>query len=49
MLAVTVETIRHLREQTGAGIMDCKQALEENGGDLAKEGSLNARHHHSPW
>lgn len=35
-MAVTVETIRHLREQTGAGIMDCKQALEENGGDLAK-------------
>lgn len=35
-MAVTVETIRHLRELTGAGIMDCKQALEENGGDLVK-------------
>ncbi|MBU6141892.1 translation elongation factor Ts [Patescibacteria group bacterium] len=25
-----------LREETGAGIMDCKRALEEAGGDLAK-------------
>ncbi len=35
-MAVTVETIRTLREQTGAGIMDCKQALEASGGDLSK-------------
>ncbi len=35
-MAVTVETIRHLREQTGAGIMDCKQALVESEGDLSK-------------
>lgn len=35
-MAVTVEQIRVLREQTGAGIMECKQALESNDGDMAK-------------
>ena len=35
-MAATVEQIRALREQTGAGIMDCKKALEENGDDLTK-------------
>ena len=35
-MAATVEQIRALREQTGAGIMDCKKALEENGADLDK-------------
>ena len=34
-MAVTVEQIRTLREQTGAGILDCKKALE------AAEGNLN--------
>ena len=33
-MAATVEQIRALREQTGAGIMDCKQALDASGGDL---------------
>jgi len=33
-LAVTVEQIKTLREQTGAGILDCKQALEDSSGDL---------------
>jgi len=35
-LAVSVDQIRTLREQTGAGILECKQALEDNGGDLEK-------------
>ena len=26
--------IRALREQTGAGVMDCKRALEASGGDV---------------
>ena len=30
------EDVKALREQTGAGIMDCKRALEESGGDVAK-------------
>ena len=28
--------VKNLREQTGAGVMDAKRALEEAGGDLAK-------------
>ena len=35
-MEVTVELIRTLRDQTGAGIMDCKQALQDNQGDLEK-------------
>ena len=33
---VSVEAIKELRERTGAGIMDCKRALQESNGDLAK-------------
>ncbi|MCH8186835.1 MAG: translation elongation factor Ts [Chloroflexi bacterium] len=33
---VSVEAIKELREQTGAGIMDCKRALQESKGDLAR-------------
>ena len=35
-MEVSVEQIRTLRSQTGAGIMECKQALLENRGDLEK-------------
>ena len=28
------EDVKRLRERTGAGIMDCKRALEESGGDV---------------
>lgn len=34
-MEVSVEAIKALREQTGAGIMDCKRALEGANGDLA--------------
>jgi elongation factor Ts len=30
------EDVKRLREQTGAGIMDCKRALEESSGDYEK-------------
>jgi len=30
------EDVKRLREQTGAGIMDCKRALEESSGDVDK-------------
>ena len=33
-MAVAVELVRTLREQTGAGILECKQALEASQGDL---------------
>ena len=33
-MANNIESIKALREETGAGIMDCKRALEESNGDL---------------
>ena len=36
MAAVTHEMVKDLREKTGAGIMDCKRALSEAGGDMDK-------------
>jgi elongation factor Ts len=35
-LDITVDMIKELREQTGAGIMDCRTALIGTEGDLAK-------------
>ncbi|MBN1337456.1 MAG: translation elongation factor Ts [Deltaproteobacteria bacterium] len=32
----TLDDIKTLRERTGAGILDCKKALQESGGDLDK-------------
>src|SRR5574344_1298262 len=36
MAAVTPQLIKELREMTGAGMMDCKNALNETNGDLDK-------------
>jgi elongation factor Ts len=33
-LATSTETIKELREKTGAGVIDCKKALEEAGGNM---------------
>ena len=35
-MAVTTGLIKELRERTGAGMLDCKKALEENAGDIEK-------------
>ncbi len=35
-MSVTAEAVKRLREATGAGIMDCKKALEESNGDFDK-------------
>lgn len=35
-MAVSADTVKRLRERTGAGIMDCKVALTETAGDLDK-------------
>jgi len=35
-MAVDMDLIKKLREMSGAGMMDCKRALEEAGGDLEK-------------
>jgi len=34
MAEITAALVKDLRERTGAGMMDCKKALEENKGDL---------------
>jgi elongation factor Ts len=36
MTAISTEQIKQLRDKTGAGMMDCKRALEETGGDMEK-------------
>jgi elongation factor Ts len=36
MAAFTAKDVSALRQRTGAGMMDCKKALEENEGDLEK-------------
>ncbi len=33
-MAITAAMVKELRERTGLGMMDCKKALEETGGDL---------------
>ncbi len=33
---VSAKSVKELRERTGAGMMDCKKALEEVGGDIEK-------------
>jgi elongation factor Ts len=35
-LNITVDMVKRLREMTGAGILDCRKALEETGGDFEK-------------
>ncbi len=35
-MAVSMDVVKQLRDMTGAGMMDCKRALEETGGDLDK-------------
>jgi len=35
-MEITAEQVKELRERTGIGMMECKRALEEAGGDLEK-------------
>ncbi len=43
-MAYTATDVKNLRERTGAGMMDCKKALEETGGDMeAAVDSLRAK------
>lgn len=39
-MAITAEMVKKLREQTGAGMMDCKKALTETNGDYEKAVTL---------
>ncbi len=34
MATISAERVKELREKSGAGMMECKKALEQNGGDL---------------
>ena len=36
MAEITASAVKDLREKTGAGMMDCKKALTESGGDFSK-------------
>jgi len=35
-MEISAKTVKELREKTGAGMMDCKNALKESGGDIEK-------------
>ena len=35
-MEITAAMVKELREKTGAGIMDCKEALKEAAGELAE-------------
>jgi elongation factor Ts len=39
-VAVTNEMVKQLRELSGAGVMDCKRALEEADGDMEKAAAI---------
>ena len=40
MAKITAETVKQLRELSGAGVMECKRALEETGGDLDRAAAI---------
>lgn len=39
-MKISLELLKKLREDTGAGVSDCRQALEDAGGDYAKAKKL---------
>ena len=39
-MANTKDDVKRLREETGAGVMDCKRALDESKGDFEKARGL---------
>lgn len=43
-MEITTDSIKQLREQTGVSVMQCKKALEEAGGDLAKATVILKKH-----
>jgi elongation factor Ts len=40
MATITAETVKALRDLSGAGVMECKRALEETGGDIEKAANV---------
>ena len=43
-MEITTESIKQLREMTNVSVMQCKKALEEAGGDLAKAVVILKKH-----
>jgi elongation factor Ts len=43
-MEITTESIKELREMTGVSVMQCKKALEDAGGDLAKATVILKKH-----
>jgi elongation factor Ts len=39
-MTITVDMVKELRQQTGAGVLDCRNALEQEGGDFEKAAQL---------
>lgn len=39
-MTIKAEDVSRLRAETGAGVMECKRALEESGGDMARAQAL---------
>jgi elongation factor Ts len=39
-VVITTDQVKQLREQTGAGIMDCKRALQEADGDVTRASAI---------
>ncbi|MGD8554512.1 MAG: translation elongation factor Ts [Anaerolineales bacterium] len=39
-MSIPASQVKELREQTGAGVLDCHKALEETGGDIEKAADL---------
>ena len=39
-MVITAKMVKELREKTGAGMMDCKKALTEAGGDIDRAGDV---------
>lgn len=35
-MSISIELVKKLRDETGAGVLDCRQTLEETGGDFDK-------------
>ena len=42
-MEITTEQIKDLRQESGAGIMDCRNALKETNGDKAKALEYSAK------
>ena len=42
-MSITADAVKQLRERTGAGMMECKQALVETNGDLDAAAELMRR------